>query len=250
MQGVNGIIKASQSSVISTVPALTKQTCVGGSMARKSLPKSNLNGQKFNQLLVIGAAPAPGQGAWLCRCDCGAYTVTRTARIKSGTTKSCGCLRRTKFRQHGLSQTPEYMVWAGMKARCLNPRHSAYKRYGGRGITVCDRWMSLENFYADMGPRPSAQHTLERIDNDKGYSPDNCRWASRSEQSNNRSSCHLVTAFGKTQTIAQWASECGVAEKLLRDRIERGWDFHRAINTPRLERFVNKAFLPNEGCDE
>jgi hypothetical protein len=132
--------------------------------------------------------------------------------------------------------TPEYAAYNAMKSRCNNPKHHAYARYGGRGIRICDRWLeSFENFFADMGFRPSTKHSLDRKNNDGNYSPENCRWATDLEQTNNQSTNHLLTFEGKTQTITQWAREAGLDESVLRMRISGGWSVQRALTTPKFD---------------
>jgi hypothetical protein len=133
----------------------------------------------------------------------------------------------------------EYMAWKGMRARCYNRKSKDYADWGGRGITVCDHWRnSFEAFYRDMGPRPSAEHSLDRVDNDGPYSPDNCRWATSTEQNKNRrerkprSIDRLLTYDGRTQTIAQWARECSLPYEAFRRRIDKGWPIEKAMTTP------------------
>jgi hypothetical protein len=118
---------------------------------------------------------------------------------------------------------PEYWIWAAMKQRCFNRNNSQFKDYGGRGITVCNRWLKFEQFYADMGPRPTTDHSLERDDNDGDYCPENCRWATRSEQQSNTRRNRLFTYDGRTQTVTQWAEECGLSPDAITKRIDRGW---------------------------
>ena len=120
-------------------------------------------------------------------CDCGLETRPLITAVTCGNSRSCGCSRVVAFnnRSHGMYGTPEYKSWIAMLARCRNPNRSNYGRYGARGLTVCERWLTFTNFYADMGPRPSGT-TLDRIDNDRGYEPGNCRWATRSEQNKNQ----------------------------------------------------------------
>lgn len=128
-------------------------------------------------------------------------------------------------------QLPAYYVWASMKRRCLNPNNKSYKNYGGRGIKVCERWMEYKNFLEDMGEPPRG-YSLDRIDNNKGYSPDNCRWADIYTQRNNTRVNRMVTYKGKTLTTAQWAKIYSIPRKTIAYRLGRGWDLDKVFNTP------------------
>lgn len=156
------------------------------------MPKFNdITGKTFNRLTVISCA-ARKPVRWNCRCICGGLVVVKTEWLASNNTKSCGCLnietRKTALLRHGRTHTTEHVIWRGMRRRCENINCHAYKNYGGRGISVCERWQTFENFFADMGPRPSSLYSLDRVDNDGNYEPGNCRWATRIQQIRNRRS--------------------------------------------------------------
>lgn len=136
---------------------------------------------------------------------------------------------------HGMRHTPTWKAWSAMRDRCLTPTNKSYPRYGGRGITICDRWESFEAFLADMGERPKGT-TLGRIDNDGPYSPDNCRWETARQQANNRRNNVRVRWRGEERTVAEWARIVGLERKTLEYRIRSGWDAERALTTPSLTR--------------
>jgi hypothetical protein len=156
----------------------------------------SLIGRRFGRLEVIAKAPSrkigkKWHGYWECRCDCGTITVVQRSSLTSRATKSCGCYLQKEMAiralKHGGSRWPEFRIWNSMRQRCENPKNPAYKHYGGRGITVCDRWSSFANFIKDVGRRPQPGFQLDRRDNDAGYSKENCRWVSRDENMQNRS---------------------------------------------------------------
>lgn len=173
-------------------------------------------GRRFGRLTVLRFAARVGTfNNWTCECDCGNVVVVRQIRLSIGHTKSCGCLISAMLiarnLSHGKRRTPEYKVWAGMKSRCARRGDKAYPNYGGRGITVCERWQnSFENFLADMGPRPSPLHSIERNDVNGNYEPGNCRWIPMPEQASNTRKTIRITLRGVTRTLSQWCRELGI----------------------------------------
>lgn len=148
----------------------------------------------------------------------------------------------------GKNRTPEYGIWHGMKDRCSNPKSDRWLRYGGRGIRVCERWLnSFENFYADMGPRPSSDHQIDRIDNDGDYEPGNCRWVTRLVNSNNKESSRMIEFRGKTQSLSQWAREVGLTKGALETRLNTGWTVERALTEPTGALKSNTVFMEYDG---
>lgn len=183
-------------------------------------PKFDLTGKTFGQLEVVGFVGGFGQRLWRCKCSCGGEALVPTGNLKNGNTTSCGCKRRNSLTKHGMARTKIYMLWRSMRDRCDNPNNSAYHNYGGRGISYDPSWAIFDSFYADMGNPPHGG-TLERKDNNEGYSKANCRWATRKEQCNNKRTNRMMTAFGKTQSVAMWAAEYGMKERTLHNRLFR-----------------------------
>lgn len=213
-------------------------------MCPKGITSANfkdLTGQRFGRLTVIRRAPRGYKGKthafWVCDCDCGQTSIVDGVKLRSGHTRSCGCFeqesRGVAQKTHGMSKTNDYAIWVKICRRCYNPNCKEYPHYGGRGITMCDRWRySFENFTADMGPRPSKQHSIDRIDNEGPYSPENCRWVTIDIQANNTSANHSLTYSGRTMTVAQWAKELSVSPFTLYRRAAYGWSDERIITTP------------------
>lgn len=173
---------------------------------------------------------------WRCRCDCGSVVDVRIASLTCGATRSCGCwgqelTRNGRRTTHSATNTAEFSIWIGIRQRCSKPSNKHYQRYGARGITVCERWeTSFENFLSDMGPRPSPRHSVERIDNDKGYYLENCKWGLAVDQANNRRNNRLITFNGQTKTIAQWARDLGIHHNTIRNRLNRGKSVEDSLN--------------------
>jgi hypothetical protein len=179
--------------------------------------------------------------AALCRCDCGRLKRVKAANIRARETKSCGCsVGETIDRTHGKCNSKEYVIWAGMKARCNNPNHGAYQRYGGIGISVCKAWReSFAQFLKDMGYRPSDQHSIERLDNSKGYSPDNCVWALLETQANNRSNNNNLTHNGVTQSLARWARQLNIPRPTLSHWVNvNKWNFACCVERAKTYRLA------------
>lgn len=187
-------------------------------------------GKTFGRLLVIGYFNATDEtrGKWICLCECGNETLVNGGGLTSGQTKSCGCLaielKGTSNLHHGMSKSTEYNIWSGMKARCYNHNEVCYYRYGGRGITVCERWLnSFENFFDDMGCRPSKKHSLDRIDNDKGYCKENCKWSTAREQANNTRRNVFIELDGIKKSISEWSRKLNIPQLVIRNRIDKGF---------------------------
>ena len=200
--------------------------------------KSDLTGMRFGRLLVIrinGVHPVKGSRYWLCQCDCGNQVTVRNDALKKFQ-RSCGCLTKERMTTHGMSnRVPEYKVWDGMKCRCNQPSHEAYKYYGGKGIKICKRWAKFENFYKDMGPRPTPKHSIDRIKSNLGYRPSNCVWATRKEQARHVSRNKFYTLHGRTQGLKDWCKEIGIISyTAARERIKRGMSLEKALYTPSL----------------
>ncbi len=210
-----------------------------------------IKGQKYGRLTIISeATPDINKQGFParrveCLCECGNYTNIKMYSVTKGLTKSCGCLlsesssRRTTERntKHGKKGTPEYSAWLGVKRRCYSRNHDDCEFYIDKGITVCDRWLDKDNgflnFLEDMGERPSNKHSIDRINNDGNYEPSNCRWATATEQIENRSISIKLEHNGKIQSIRQWSIEIGISAANIQNRIYAlGWSTERALTEP------------------
>lgn len=177
---------------------------------------------------------------WTAKCDCGNKIRISSSNFRR--TTSCGCVTRAKIIKsattHGKTKTTEWSIWRGIRKRCLCKKDQVYHRYGGRGIDLCPEWTdSFEAFLRDVGPRPSMQHTLDRIDNNKGYSKENCRWTDWKTQSRNRRNNHLITFRGETKCLIEWGEQFGIRKDTLRRRlVVYKWSIEEALLTPVIKR--------------
>ncbi len=193
--------------------------------------------RRFGRLVVVEEGPRGPQGKkqWRCRCDCGGTSQVREHNLLSGNSRSCGCQKRKGNRRtHGKSKTGLYGIWNHMLDRCRNPRCHNYSRYGGRGIRVCSRWRGEEgfqNFLDDMG-EPGVGMTLDRRNNNGPYSPKNCRWASRTQQSQNRRTNRFLSLDGQRLCLAQWSRRVGISVLTIRGRLAAGWSVRKTLLTP------------------
>lgn len=177
---------------------------------------------------------------WLCRCDCGAKTVVSASELRLGRSKSCGCLarelRRNRLLVHGHAgsfnkNSETYKSWSSMLSRCQNPNFTFFSDYGGRGISVCDRWQSFKNFLEDMGERPEGM-TIGRKDNDGPYCKDNCRWENRVDQANNKRNNVKITFNGETLGVCQWSRKTGISKGVISYRYRHGWPVEAIFHAP------------------
>lgn len=188
----------------------------------------DLKGKTFCRITVICYVHVNNAAHWLCECHCGTKKVIKGSSLSKGVTKSCGCLSgemtAKRFTKHGQARkTQEYRVWGNIKTRCFNKKAKCYKNYGGRGITVCERWLkSFEDFFSDMGQKPSSKHSIERIDNDGDYCKSNCRWATKSEQVANTRRNLIVEKNGKKMCLKDYAKFAGITYNAAQYRFKKG----------------------------
>lgn len=201
-------------------------------------PKDEI-GNRYGRLVVLRRSDLQSNGhetRWVCVCDCGGNAEPKGSSLRSGVTKSCGCLHRerlaTSCLSHGLSNSRSYGTWGDMIRRCRDENNPQYESYGGRGISVCERWLSsVENFFADMGERPEGMK-IDRIDNDGNYEPGNCRWATQATQSFNRRNTLRIEVDGVIMNTAEIVKKYGVPYQVLTRRLRWGWTGDQAAKTP------------------
>ncbi len=213
---------------------------------------ADLSGMKFGKLTVVGYAGHRPVGKsqekypfWISQCECGIFIATRAGALVTGNSATCGkCGRTERLVKHGCSRRSghslEYTAWCLMRNRCLNQMNPQYADYGGRGITVCERWLVFENFLADMGHKPSARHTIERENNDGNYDPDNCRWATRDEQAINKRNNRVIVFRGESHCAAEWERILGLPYHMITDRLYKGWSEEEALATRPTNRSRSK----------
>ena len=200
---------------------------------------TDMTGRRLGALLVIRRTNESDHAdGWLVRCDCGAETVIQRHQIRR--VRSCGCLRNeaqvAAARTHGMGHTPTWSSWISMKQRCTREKDPSWPRYGGRGIRVCQRWLdSFEAFFADMGERPSVDHSIDRMDVNGHYEPGNCRWATRTKQGRNKRNNRRFAYAGESLTLAEWGARIGVSRRTMASRLHRGWPLGRTLTTPLLD---------------
>jgi hypothetical protein len=207
-------------------------------MVKKEIMRKTLDviGKKFNRLFVLSEAPRIrfDKRAFYCLCDCGNKTIVNGSNLVNGHIKSCGCLRvdvlKSAYTKHGNAtagnKTPTYISWKNMRQRCLNPRHPQYPNYGGRGISVCERWInSFENFLSDMGERPPDLSIDRYPDNNGNYEPSNCRWGTDEQQAGNTRTNRWLEYNGERMILNAWARKWGVSDNTVRDHLRKGKPF-------------------------
>jgi hypothetical protein len=199
--------------------------------------RSDLTGKKFGRWTALEyVGLVRGARRWRCACECGNTKEVNTKELLQGRTNSCGCLAaelssKRRF-VHGLSNSKIHRIWSHILTRCLNSNNKDYPRYGGRGITICERWMNFENFLEDMGIPPTDLHSIDRERVNGNYEPGNCRWATAKEQARNRRNSLIVSHNGISVTAAEWDESLGFFRGTVAKRIRKGWSISEAIETP------------------
>lgn len=215
----------------------------------------DLTGQRFGRLVVLGkyGTAKNRQSIWKCKCDCGNIKNVIYGSLLSGSTKSCGCLLKENGcpPKHGLSRTRIYRIWNNMKKRCYNENNKDYSNYGGRGIKICNEWLDekkgLLNFYNwAMQNGYKDDLTIDRIDNNGNYEPNNCRWADNRTQSNNKRNCYYITYKNNTHTVAEWSKILYICESTIRERIKLKFPVSLILYKGRINPKIKKEYMKNE----
>ena len=215
------------------------ETVVGGRALRNktiqscgcSKQRMDEVGNVYNKLTVLEfAGNTKGRDSrWLCRCECGNTTTVARGDLRDDSIKSCGCHRAIAG---GMSNSTEYTSWKEMKRRCYNANYDDYHLYGGKGITVCQRWLdAFVNFFEDMGLKPFPEATIDRLNGDGNYEKDNCRWATKMEQSQNTSKTRMLTFNGETHCLREWARRLGITHRTLSARLAKGWPHEKVFSS-------------------
>lgn len=200
----------------------------------------DLSGKVFGRLTVLPLYEVMRTGKkpvtyWDCKCECGNIVSVPVSALRTGATVSCGCYHRARMKQlnktHGMHKTKPYNSWDAMVQRCTNPATKHYYSYGGRGIAICEKWEKFEGFWEDMAGTYAEGLTLDRIDPNKGYCKDNCRWATRKQQADNRRDTVMITHEGVTKSRTQWAEETGIHCTTIAYRLSRGWSTEKIFST-------------------
>lgn len=220
---------------------MTYRTDTPSGKSGKGIKHQSVVGRRFKMLTVESQRTENGRSIAICRCDCGRETRVRVSRLFAGQ-EGCPCRKGSLSGRHGHAalnvSTPTYRTWGSMKERCSNPEHVSWDRYGGRGIAVCERWLAFDNFLLDMGERPSLQHSIDRIDGDKGYEPGNCRWADLKTQARNQKTNVILAHNGVSACVAEWADITGLPHNTIRKRLLAGWSVERTLTAPHRTRGI------------
>lgn len=224
---------------------MRQKNIIGGDQKKTMGKRIDLIGKRFGRLTVIekiGLDEKKQNVLWRCKCDCGNEDIVRTSHLMDGSTRSCGCYARdvtskrsTKHGDYkGDKPTRLYKIWYDMKSRCKYESTNGYERYGGRGITVCEEWDTDYTKFKEWALLAGYQEglTLDRIDNNGNYCPENCRWVTMKEQARNRTTNHYITYNGETKCVTEWAEEFGIDQGLFYNRLRRGWSIEKIISTP------------------
>ena len=206
--------------------------------------KSDVIGKRYGRWTVVAIATTTSgkSPCYTCRCDCGTVRNVRVARLESGKSQSCGCLQKEQMskrtKRHGETDSRLHVIWRGMKQRCGNSNASEYNAYGGRGIEVCKEWRDSFETFRDWALANGYQDnlTIDRIDNDGPYSPENCRWLTRGDQNSNKSNNRRITIGEENHTVTEWAELMGIPRNTIYTRLKRGWAEEAAVMTPQKAR--------------